>query len=363
MSRTGRAASALATVTGVVALMSALGVLEAWGAWAEGGSARRSALRRGDRAAVPAPVLGGRGRCQAYGGLPPGWRRTPVAGMVRVEGGRFVPGSTRGYADERPGAAVDVPDFWIDRTEVTNAQFADFVAATGYVTEAERGAAVGALFEPPPEEALRPGAADWWRADRGATWRRPDGVAVADTASWERQPVVQVTYADAQAYATWLGRQLPTEAQWEFAARGGVATAGLADAGGAPRDAAGRPAANYWQGDFPLQDRGDDGFAGRAPVGCFAANALGLHDTIGNVWEWTRDAYRAQHAPGGGEPGGCHTSDAAGGEPRVIKGGSYLCAATFCARYRASARHPQDPGQPTAHIGFRTVRAASGDGA
>jgi len=260
--------------------------------------------------------------------------------MVWVPGGSFDMGEDPLYPEEGPPRRVSVEGFWIDAHEVTNAQFAAFVAATGYVTLAERA-------PPPvpgaPPEMQRAGSAvfiapthenpAWWRWVPGAQWRHPAG-GTAGIEGRDRHPVVQVAYADAEAYAAWAGKQLPDEAQWEYAARAGAPV--LSE----PVDEAGRPQANYWQGPFPVKNLGTDGFIGRAPVGCFAANAFGLHDMIGNVWEWTRS--RGERADAA-EPVG------------VIKGGSFLCAANYCARYRPAARQFQERGLGTDHIGFRLI--------
>ncbi|MDB4973623.1 MAG: sulfatase-modifying factor 1 [Myxococcaceae bacterium] len=309
------------------------------------------AAQRADRPHPAVPAL-----CHDYAGLPPGFGTDPHAGMVKLPGGRFVLGSDQGYADERPPRERSVQPFWIDRTEVTNAQFAAFVAATGYITSAERdrGAAV---FHPPTAAELAEERYAFWRYTPGANYRHPEGPD-SQIAERANQPVVQVSYRDASAYAAWLGRELPTEAEWEYAARAGRDDAALHKA---PRDASGHALANFWQGDFPLHNSQDDGFVTQAPVGCFAANAFGLYDTIGNVWEWTSDLYRGQHeeAPVAGAPTDCRASAVAEPserEARVIKGGSFLCSANFCARYRVSARHPQESDLPAQHIGFRTVR-------
>jgi sulfatase modifying factor 1 len=269
--------------------------------------------------------------------------------MIWVAGGDFVPGSTAGYPEERPAGSVRVPGFWIDRTEVTNAQFADFVAHTGYVTAAERQGSAPVFHIPQAVELeARPYA--WWGEVAGAGWRHPGGPA-SDLRGRANVPVVQVTYADAEAYARWLGRSLPSEAQWEFAARAGRDDRHLQ---GAPRDGRRRPLANFWQGEFPLENSAEDGFVFAAPVGCYPPNALGLFDTIGNVWEWTSDLYRADRR----EPeGACQQHGGGSGPDRVIKGGSYLCSPDFCARYRATARHPQAADLPAMHLGFRTVRS------
>lgn len=261
-------------------------------------------------------------------------------GMVWIPGGSFTMGEDPAYPEEGPPRRVRVEGFWMDAHEVTNSQFAAFVAATGYVTVAER--APPALPGAPPE-MLRPGSAvfrvptpddrSWWRWAVGAQWRDPAGDR-AGIAGQERHPVVQIAYADALAYAAWAGKALPDEAQWEYAARAG------APALPEPLDGAGKPRANYYQGVFPARDLGTDGFTSRAPVGCFAANPWGLHDMIGNVWEWTATApMPADNPPITG----------------VIKGGSYLCAANYCARYRPAARQFQERGLGTDHIGFRLI--------
>lgn len=251
------------------------------------------------------------------------------APQVAVSPGVTTVGSDRFGPEEGPARQVAVAGFAIDRFEVTNARFARFVAATGYVTQAEREG--GGVFSPP-----QVAGAGWWRLDRTATWRTPHGRgSVANPAA----PVVQVTLADARAYARWLGRDLPSEAEWERAARGGLASADFSW-GDAPPTAS-RPRANHWQGAFPVLDVGSDGHKGLAPVGCFEANGFGLHDVAGNAWELTTTAW---------------SEDAA-----VIKGGSWLCAENYCARYRPAARQAADLTLGTDHIGFRTVKRHQGD--
>lgn len=308
------------------------------------------------RHAAPAPglpPLGTRADCAAYGGLPPGWGRDAHAGMLRIAGGVFSFGSERGFAEERPVQERRIGDFWIDRTEVTNAQFASFVAATGYVTQAERRPGAAVFRMPQGDAPVAPGS--WWRLVAGADWRHPEGPG-SSIAGRGHEPVVDVTYADAQAYAHWLGRELPDEAQWEFAAKAGR---GDQQADAALRDAQGRPLANFWQGLFPLLDRAEDGYAGRAPVGCFRAGPNGLHDMVGNVWEWTGDVYRDRHdaAPTLAEREAAMPLHV-GAERRVIKGGSYLCSADYCARARASSRQGEEEDLPAAHLGFRTIARA-----
>lgn len=254
-------------------------------------------------------------------------------------------GSVGHYPDEAPVRSVDVQGFWIDTFEVTNAQFAAFVNATGYVTVAERGAGDGS-------SALTPGGAVFtlpqrgslgqWVFMPGANWRHPDGPA-SSIEGKESEPVVQIALEDARAYATWAGRVLPSESQWEYAARGGLDAKTYA--WGDELVTAEDWKANTWQGAFPYENSADDGFVGRSPVGCFAPNGYGVYDMIGNVWEWTRDLYSAGD-----------TADLAVGLHRgVIKGGSFLCAPNYCQRYRPAARHPQDADLGTNHLGFRTV--------
>jgi formylglycine-generating enzyme required for sulfatase activity len=299
--------------------------------------------------------LGSETRCGAYDGLPRGWGADRHAGMAWIEGGSFTFGSERGYPDERPAAPgkVRVAGFWIDQTEVTVAQFAAFVRATGYVTQAEHeGGAV--VFHVPGEDELQQRPLAWWRFVAGASWRHAQGPQSA--APPPNLPVTLVTQADALAYARWLGRDLPTEAEWEYAAKAGRSQ----ELDTAPSDAQGKPAANYWQGMFPTFDAAADGHHGLAPVGCYAANPFHLYDTIGNAWEWTRDTYtgpRQPHANGdtaAALPASLRTASRPG-ERMVIKGGSFLCSPDYCVRYRASAREAQEADLGATHIGFRTV--------
>lgn len=299
----------------------------------------------------PAPSSGS---CLGGSGLPDGFATAAHAGMVRIPSGDVQLGSRSGYADERPnGETVRVGAFWMDRTEVTNAQFAAFVKATGYVTQAEREGAAAVFKAPPRGQALRSGN-DWWVWQQGANWRLPEGPASPVRAQPD-EPVVHVAYADALAYARWLGRDLPTEAEWEYAAR---ANGDAEQIDREPRDPRGRPVANYWQGIFPEINTREDGHVALAPSGCFPPNGYGLFDMIGNVWELTRDRYTGPHQPhGNGDPGaGRKLADGKpAGDPMVIKGGSFLCAASYCVRYRVAARHPHEPDLPTSHVGFRTV--------
>jgi formylglycine-generating enzyme len=304
--------------------------------------------------------------CKSYGGLPDA-REGAVAGMVPMAGGQFRMGSDEHYAEEALARDVAVDAFWIDRHDVTNAQFARFVAATGYVTVAERTpdlqrhpdlpaamrVAGSVVFEMP-----RGGLAGRWRFVAGANWRQPEGPgsSVANKAS---HPVVHVAFEDAQAYARWLGHELPTEAQWEYAARGGLNAQTYA--WGARFTPEGRPMANTWQGSFPIANTGDDGFLGTSPVGCFPPNAFGLFDMAGNVWQWTSTWYTPGHS-GRSELNPTGPDEAASNDPRqpgvpakVIKGGSHLCAPNYCMRYRPAARQARETDSGTSHIGFRTV--------
>jgi formylglycine-generating enzyme required for sulfatase activity len=305
------------------------------------------------------------GSCDAYAGLPAGQSET--AGMTFVHGGTFKMGSERHQPEERFVHMVRVDGFWIDRHEVTNAQFKQFVDATGHVTLAERGLdpksnpgvdkellAPGSVVFAAPNNPRQNG--QWWRYMSGANWRQPAGPG-SSIAGKDNHPVVHIAYEDALAYAQWRGHGLPTEAQWEFAARGGRDGE---DDWSSAFDAEGKPIANTWQGIFPVLNSKDDGYEGTAPVGCFKPNGYGLYDMIGNVWEWTSDWYRAGHSrepkinPAGPEKASLIV---ASGQPpsRVIKGGSHLCALNYCARYRPAARQAQEVNLSAGHVGFRTV--------
>jgi formylglycine-generating enzyme len=290
--------------------------------------------------------------------------------MVFIPGGSFTMGSDRRQPEERFSHAVRVDGFWIDRHEVTNAQFAAFVKATGYVTLAERGldpkthanmtedlTAPGSVMFIPPTRLDRGGdITQWWQYVKGANWRAPDGPG-SSIEGKENYPVVHVSYDDALAYARWRGRDLPTEAQWEYAARGGRESG---EDWSEAFDKEGNPIANGWQGIFPVYNTEQDGYGGAAPAGCFAPNGYGLYDMVGNVWEWTADWYvpghRREAALNPSGPPLVELRVAAGQAPsKVIKGGSYLCSSNYCARYRASARQPQEVDLSAAHLGFRTV--------
>ncbi len=276
------------------------------------------------------------------------------AGMVRLEGGRFIMGENAAYPEERPAHENHVDPFWIDRFEVTNRQFAAFVAATGYITLAERDPPPGSPWPGPGSAVFATHGAETvprWRFVEGAHWRAPTGPG-SNIEGLEDHPVVQIAHVDAQAYASWAGRRLPTEAEWEYAARAaGKAT--TLYAWGTELAPAGLHQANSWQGLFPFENSAVDGHEGTAPVGCFPANETGLYDMIGNVWEWTNDPYRPRHdAPTALDPRQPEVP------ARVIKGGSFLCSPNFCARYRPAARQAQETGLGTNHIGFRTAQDA-----
>lgn len=256
--------------------------------------------------------------------------------FVDVPAGEFVMAAHAQEPEEGPTIRLHVSGFSMLAHEVTNREFAAFVEATGYVTDAEAsvlrgmpgaGSALFATVDP-----ARSTAGDW-RLSSDANWRMPEG-AGSDLVGRELHPVVHVSLRDARAYAQWVGARLPTEAEWEYAARLGLDDPERPDSGA--YDPEGRPVANTWQGVFPIVDRALDGFSGSAPVGCFEASRLGLSDMIGNVWEWTDTPFGAR----------THT----------IKGGSFLCADNFCRRYRPAARQPQDDDFSTNHIGFRVVR-------
>ncbi|MCV7206298.1 sulfatase-modifying factor 1 [Mycolicibacterium peregrinum] len=285
--------------------------------------------------------------------------------LIELPGGTFRMGSTAFYPEEAPVHAVTVGAFAIEQHPVTTAQFGAFVEATGYVTIAERPMDP-ALYPGVDEADLVPGALvfrpaegpvdlrdwrQWWDWAPGANWRRPFGPD-RDPAAPDH-PVVQVAYPDAAAYAAWAGRRLPTEAEWEYAARGGVE--GIY-AWGDEVTPGGALMANTWQGRFPYRNDGALGWRGTSPVGSFPANAFGLADMIGNVWEWTTTRFAGHHRPDADTPACCPPP--ADPDPmvnQVLKGGSHLCAPEYCHRYRPAARSPQSQDSSTTHIGFRCV--------
>lgn len=258
-----------------------------------------------------------------------------------LKAGQFIMGANPVYREEGPPQTVRIAAFDIDATEVTNAQFARFVEATGYVTDAEKpqagfGTIGGVVFRAPTLQNP-----SWWHFVEGAQWRHPDGPE-SSLKGRSHEPVVQVSHNDAKAYAAWTGRRLPSEAEWEYAAAAGAETIYIWGDERAPQ---GEEMANTWQGSFPLQNSEADGYAKRAPVGCFPPNDFALYDMIGNVWEWTDS--RSAVTP----------DSVAFDKSYTIKGGSFLCAPNFCRRYRAAARQAQEAGLPTSHIGFRTVKS------
>ncbi|MEM7755604.1 MAG: formylglycine-generating enzyme family protein [Planctomycetota bacterium] len=314
-----------------------------------------------------------------------------VAGMVWIPGGAFSMGSVDPLArpDESPIHRVRVEGFWIDATEVTNDQFAAFVEATGYLTIAERPIdwdelkkQLPADVDRPPDEALQPGslvftppnhAVDlrrydhWWTWTLGASWRHPEGPGSTIELRGDH-PVVHIAYHDAQAYAAWAGKRLPSEAEWEFAARGGL-DGTVNTWGDAPVDAS---LCNIWQGPFPNRNTLEDGHARTAPVKSFPPNGYGLYDMAGNVWEWCDDLFRYNEyevrtrgaAPGAviDNPRGPSKSvdprNPLAPQSRVHRGGSFLCNDSYCASYRPSARMAAPPDSALAHLGFRCVSDA-----
>jgi formylglycine-generating enzyme len=322
-------------------------------------------------------------RCQAGRKAPPG--------MAWIPRGTFLMGTNdkESFPNERPAHLVQVQGFWMDEHDVTNAEFAKFVEATGYVTTAERKIDWEDLKKQlppgtpqPDKSALVPGSlvftptsgpvplndlSAWWRWVHGANWRHPEGPE-SSIEGRENHPVVQVSWYDAVAYAQWAGKRLPTEAEWEFAARGGLESKRYV--WGDDFKPGGKYMANTWQGLFPVRDTGEDGFVGTSPVGSFPANGYGLYDMAGNVWQWCSDWYRVDAHIEAASQKVCR--DPAGpaqsydpGDPyspkRVVKGGSFLCNPSYCESYRPSARRGTPPDTGSSHTGFRCV--ISGDSA
>ena len=305
------------------------------------------------------------------------------AELIFIPGGTFFMGSNKHYPEEAPAHRVTVSDFRIDRSPVTNRQFEEFVAATGHVTGAEippdpkdyAGAlahmlyAGSVVFQPPSHGVDRNDWSQWWSLVKGADWRHPYGPD-SDIDGLDDHPVVHVAYSDALAYAQWAGKELPTETQWEYAARGGLD--GAEFAWGNEFTPGGRQMANTWQGNFPSENLVLDGYERTSPVGVFPANGYGLYDMTGNVWEWTCDWYAPRHRADA-KKACCIPQNPRGGSqdasydltipdiriPRkVLKGGSHLCAPNYCQRYRPAARHPETIDTSASHIGFRCVAAA-----
>src|SRR5476651_2696513 len=304
----------------------------------------------------------------------------PKEGMCFIAGGTLRMGSDRHYCEEAPVHRVSVDPVWIDAAPVTNGQFREFIEATGYVTWAEiapdpkdyPGAlphmlkAGGLVFTPPRKAVDLTDWSQWWRFTFGAHWRRPYGKG-SHIGGLDEHPVVQIAFKDAEAYASWAGKQLPTEAEWEFAARGGLE--GAEFAWGEEFTPGGKHMANTWQGNFPLENERTDGYARTSPVRVFPANGYGIHDMIGNVWEWTVDWYSARHSADA--PKACCVPENPRGGVRdesfdslqplvriprkVLKGGSHLCAPNYCRRYRPAARHAEAIDTSTSHVGFRCI--------
>jgi formylglycine-generating enzyme required for sulfatase activity len=303
-----------------------------------------------------------------------------VPNMVLIPSGTFRMGSDRHYPEEAPAHRVSVDEFWIDRTPVTNGEFRKFVNAIGYVTFAEitpdakdypdalpHMLKAGSLVFTPPKHAvdLRDWG-QWWNFKFGANWRRPYGPR-SSISGLDDHPVVHISYRDAEAYAQWAGKELPTEAEWEFAARGGLDEAEFA--WGNEFTPNGKHMANTWQGEFPSENLARDGYQRTSPVMAFPPNGYGAHDMIGNVWEWTSDWWSSKHQADAAKAccvpqnprGGAEADSFDPCQPqieiprKVLKGGSHLCAPNYCRRYRPSARHAEPIDTSTSHVGFRCV--------
>ena len=304
--------------------------------------------------------------------------KPPAKEMVWIPGGSFTMGSNDHYPEEAPAHPVSVDAFWMDQYVVTNAQFSRFVEETNYVTSAERApraedypGAKPELLVPASVVFHRPGYKvdlnnhfNWWTYVPNANWRKPWGPE-SSLKGLANHPVVHVAYEDAERYAKWVGKELPTEAEWEFAARGGLE--GMEFVWGSEFTPDGQHMANTWQGEFPNENTLDDGFEWTAPVGSFSPNGYGLYEMAGNVWEWTTDWYLEHNKL----PNACCGSiNPRGGSldesydpcssqiriPRkVMKGGSYLCAPNYCRRYRPAARMAQPVDTSTCHLGFRCI--------
>jgi formylglycine-generating enzyme len=309
-------------------------------------------------------------------------------GMTWIPGATFTMGSDGHYPEEAPARKVTVDGFWIDPCPVTNGEFATFVRKTGYVTVAERAPDLAdypgarpdllvpfsSVFVAPDRPVSLADPYTWWRLVQGADWRHPRGPG-SSIKSMPDHPVVHVAWADVLAYATWAGKKIPTEAEWELAARGGLD--GAEFAWGDEFSPGGHLMANTWHGEFPWRNTRDDGYERTSPVGAFPANGYGLYDMIGNVWEWTSDWY-ASHAMS--DHGCCagpglstrHENaddreqsidprDPARVPRKVMKGGSHLCAPNYCRRYRPAARMAQPVDTSTSHLGFRCVMRPSSE--
>ncbi len=316
------------------------------------------------------------------------WERQPgeaPSGMVWIPGGEFSMGTNAaiGWSDEKPAHRVSVRGFWMDEAEVTNAQFQRFIDATGYKTTAERPPVLEEIMKqsppgtpPPAPEVMVPGSlvftmtsgpvslddfSQWWKWTPGANWRHPEGPG-SDIKGRMEHPVVHVSWDDAVAYAQWAGKRLPTEAEWEYAARGGLNGQPYVWGQGPPKKGE-RWLCNIWQGHFPYQNTEEDGYLRTAPVKSYSPNGYGLYDMAGNVWEWCQDFYAADlyrqrgaatlHNPRGPETS--HDPRHPHGPSRVQRGGSFLCNDQYCLRYRPSARHGCSPDTGMSHVGFRCV--------
>lgn len=305
-------------------------------------------------------------------------RRPPAKNMVWIAGGTFRMGSDAHYPEEAPSHQVSVDGFWIDSYAVTNLEWKRFVKETGYVTLAERAplaadypdakpemlVAGSVVFQRPQQRVNLDNHYNWWVWVTGADWQHPEGPG-SNLNGRERHPVVQVAWEDVAAFASWAGKALPTEAEWEYAARGGLD--GAEYCWGDEWMPRGKPMANTWQGEFPVENLLLDKYERTSPVGSFPPNAYGIYDSAGNVWEWTADWYQ-DHAdvaqsccaisnPRGGErAASVDPAEPGDATPRkVLKGGSYLCAPNYCRRYRPAARIPQPIDTSTGHVGFRCV--------
>jgi formylglycine-generating enzyme required for sulfatase activity len=370
-------ASLIAIAVGIVALSAAVTIGIRMARQTESAAAKTPIHKR-----LQAAVEGEFKTTAANDSAPSG---SPPDGMVWIPGGEFSMGCSDPRKephggpdpmnDARPIHRVRVDGFWIDRTEVTNKQFAEFVAATGYETIAERIptaeefptappenlVAGSVVFTPPDHDVPLDDHYRWWNYIRGANWRHPDGPE-SNIEGREDFPVVHIAYPDAVAYAKWAGKRLPTEAEWEFAARG-KADGQIYTWGDEfrPND---RWMANIFQGDFPRRDDGSDGFKGIAPVGQFPANGFGLHDMAGNVWEWCSDWYRhdyyeslkgvTDNPQGPTEP---FDPSEPNEKKRVHRGGSYLCNEQYCTRYIVGSRGKGEVSTASNHLGFRCVKS------